>query len=99
MVSIIRQGIAALGWAGQFNANGRPLSARRERPQNRIVLLVGCRAAENLIFAGDVSSGAADDHYRATGLEIAREIVADHGIDAKIGQRMMRRYATEAYLR
>ena len=99
MVSIIRRGIAALGSAGQFNANGRPLSARRERHQNRLAVLVGCRAAESLIFAGDVSTSAADDLYRATATEIALEIVAGHGINAKIGQRMMRRYATAAYLR
>lgn len=98
-MSIIRRGIAAPGWAGQFNANGRPLSARRERPQNRSAVLVACCAAENLNFAGHVSTGAADDHYHATASEIARETVADQGIDAKIGQRMMRRYATEAYLR
>ena len=46
---------------------------------------MGGRAAETLIFEGNVSTGAADDLQRAT--EIALEMVTKHGMDKKIGQR------------
>jgi len=53
--------------------------------KNRVVVLMGGRAAEKLVFAGDVSTGAADDLQRAT--EIALEMVTRHGMDDKVGQR------------
>jgi len=46
---------------------------------------MGGRAAEQLIFEGDVSTGAADDLQRAT--EIALEMVTRFGMDETIGQR------------
>jgi cell division protease FtsH len=53
--------------------------------KNRIAVLMGGRAAETLIFSGDVSSGAADDLQRAT--EIALEMVTRFGMDGQVGQR------------
>jgi cell division protease FtsH len=53
--------------------------------KNRIAVLMGGRAAERLIFDGDVSTGAADDLQRAT--EIAIEMVTKYGMDASVGQR------------
>ena len=46
---------------------------------------MGGRAAEALIFDGDVSTGAADDLQRAT--EIALEMVTRYGMDETVGQR------------
>jgi cell division protease FtsH len=46
---------------------------------------MGGRAAESLIFDGNVSTGAADDLQRAT--EIALEMVTKHGMDKNVGQR------------
>jgi len=46
---------------------------------------MGGRASEQLIFDGDVSTGAADDLQRAT--EIAIEMVTKYGMDATVGQR------------
>jgi cell division protease FtsH len=46
---------------------------------------MGGRASEQLIFEGDVSTGAADDLQRAT--EIAVEMVTKYGMDATVGQR------------
>jgi cell division protease FtsH len=46
---------------------------------------MGGRASERLIFAGDVSTGAADDLQRAP--EIAIEMVTKYGMDEKVGQR------------
>jgi cell division protease FtsH len=53
--------------------------------KNRIAVLMGGRAAEQLIFAGNVSTGAADDLQRAT--EIAVEMVTRYGMDETLGQR------------
>ena len=41
---------------------------------------MGGRACEELIFDGDISTGAADDLQRAT--EIAVEMVTKYGMDA-----------------
>jgi cell division protease FtsH len=53
--------------------------------KNRITVLMGGRASEQLIFDGDVSTGAADDLQRAT--EIAIEMVTKYGMDGTVGQR------------
>ena len=57
----------------------------RANLENRIAVLMGGRAAEQLVFDGDVSTGAADDLQRAT--EIALEMVTRFGMDEKVGQR------------
>jgi cell division protease FtsH len=46
---------------------------------------MGGRACEELIFDGDISTGAADDLQRAT--EIAVEMVTRYGMNAIVGQR------------
>ena len=46
---------------------------------------MGGRAAEIMIFAGDISSGAADDLQRAT--EIGLEMVTRFGMDDLVGHR------------
>jgi cell division protease FtsH len=83
-VSIIPRGVGALGYTIQRPTEDRFLLAESEL-NNRIVVLMGGRAAEKLVFAGDVSTGAADDLQRAT--EIALEMVTRHGMDDKLGQR------------
>jgi len=83
-VSIIPRGVGALGYTIQRPTEDRFLLAKSDL-KNRITVLMGGRAAESLIFAGDVSTGAADDLQRAT--EIALEMVTRHGMDQKIGQR------------
>ena len=62
----------------------RFLLGRREL-QNRIAVLMGGRAAEALIFEGEVSTGASDDLQRAT--QIAMEMVTRYGMDETVGQR------------
>ena len=83
-VSIIPRGVGALGYTMQRPTEDRFLLAESDL-KNRIAVLMGGRAAESLIFAGDISTGAADDLQRAT--EIALEMVTRHGMDDKIGQR------------
>ena len=83
-VSIIPRGIGALGYTMQRPTEDRFLLSASEL-KNRITVLMGGRAAERLIFDGDVSTGAADDLQRAT--EIALEMVTKYGMDPKVGQR------------
>jgi cell division protease FtsH len=83
-VSIIPRGVGALGYTIQRPTEDRFL-LRRANLENRIAVLMGGRAAEQLIFDGDVSTGAADDLQRAT--EIALEMVTRFGMDETVGQR------------
>jgi cell division protease FtsH len=83
-VSIIPRGVGALGYTIQRPTEDRFLLAKGDL-EKRIAVLMGGRAAETMIFADDVSTGAADDLQRAT--EIALEMVTRHGMDEKIGQR------------
>jgi cell division protease FtsH len=83
-VSIVPRGVGALGYTMQRPTEDRFLLAESEL-KNRIAVLMGGRACEQMIFDGDVSTGAADDLQRAT--EIAIEMVTKYGMDAKVGQR------------
>jgi cell division protease FtsH len=80
-VSIIARGIGALGYTLQRPSEDRVLLGRSEL-MNRIAVLLGGRAAEQLMFA-QVSTGAADDIARAT--DIARAMVMRHGMDDGLG--------------
>ena len=83
-VSIIPRGVGALGYTMQRPTEDRFLLAASDL-RNRITVLMGGRAAEQIIFDGNVSTGAADDLQHAT--EIAVEMVTRHGMDATLGQR------------
>ena len=87
-VSIIPRGVGALGYTIQRPTEDRFLIGADEL-RNRIAVLLGGRAAEQLIF-GEISTGAADDLQRAT--EIALEMVARYGMDPALGNRT---YAVE----
>jgi len=83
-VSIVPRGVGALGYTMQRPTEDRFLLNESDL-RNRIAVLMGGRAAEQLIFEGEVSTGAADDLQRAT--EIASEMVTRHGMDKKVGPR------------
>ena len=83
-VSIIPRGVGALGYTMQRPTEDRFVLSTSEL-KNRIAVLMGGRASEELIFAGDVSTGAADDLQRAT--EIAIEMVTKYGMNSTVGQR------------
>lgn len=83
-VSIIPRGVGALGYTIQRPTEDRFLLARSEL-RHRIAVLMGGRAAEVLLFEGDISTGAADDLQRAT--EIALEMVTLYGMAQIVGQR------------
>jgi cell division protease FtsH len=84
-VSIIPRGVGALGYTLQRPTEDRFLLARSDL-QNRIAVLLGGRAAEAMIFDGDISTGAADDLQRAT--EVALEMVTRYGMDPTVGSRV-----------
>ena len=81
-VSIIPRGVGALGYTLQRPTEDRFLLSRREL-ENRMAVLLGGRAAEQLAF-DEVSTGAADDLNKAT--DIARNMVTRFGMHDTLGQ-------------
>src|SRR5690606_12158139 len=79
--SIIPRGIGALGYTIQRPTEDRYLMSRAEL-ENKIAVLLGGRAAEQLIF-GELSTGAADDLAKAT--DIAHDMVTRYGMDEELG--------------
>jgi len=81
-VSIIPRTIGALGYTMTRPTEDRFLITLSEL-ENRMVMLLAGRAAEQIIF-NEVSTGAADDLVRAT--DIARQIVTRFGMHDVLGQ-------------
>jgi len=80
-ISIIPRGISALGYTLQVPTEDRFLMTQAEL-EGKIVVLLGGRVAEQLVF-GDLSTGAADDLTKAT--EIARAMVKAYGMSSTLG--------------
>ena len=80
-ISIIPRGVGALGYTIQRPTEDRFLMTRAEL-ENKMAVLLGGRAAEQLIF-GEVSTGAADDLQKVT--SIARSIVMRFGMHEELG--------------
>jgi cell division protease FtsH len=78
-VTIIPRGLA-LGYTLQLPEEDRYLLSKKEL-EAEIAVLLGGRAAEELIF-GQPTSGAADDLRRAT--ELARKMVCEYGMSEKL---------------
>lgn len=83
-VSIVPRGVGALGYTIQRPTEDRFVLAGSEL-ENRIAVLMGGRASEAIVYADDVSTGAADDLQRAT--EIALEMITRYGMGKELGQR------------
>jgi len=81
-ISIIPRGFAALGYTMQRPDEERHLATQSEL-QNRICVLLGGLAAEELIFR-EISSGGQNDLERAT--DIARRMVMEFGMSRKLGR-------------
>jgi cell division protease FtsH len=75
-VSVIPRGVGALGYTIQRPIEDRFLMTKEEL-ENKMAILLGGRAAENLVF-GHLSTGAADDLDRAS--RIARSMVTRYGM-------------------
>ncbi|WP_035589612.1 ATP-dependent zinc metalloprotease FtsH [Hippea jasoniae] len=80
-ISIIPRGLAALGYTQQLPMDDRYLLTKEEMI-DRVITLLGGRAAEEIIF-GSVSTGAQNDLSRAT--DIVRSIITQFGMDEKLG--------------
>jgi cell division protease FtsH len=80
-VSIIPRGVGALGYTIQRPTEDRYLMTRAEL-ENKMAVLLGGRAAEQLVF-GELSTGAADDLARVT--DIARAMVLRYGMSEALG--------------
>ncbi|HEV2122572.1 MAG TPA: ATP-dependent zinc metalloprotease FtsH, partial [Chloroflexota bacterium] len=80
-VSIVARGVAALGMTLQLPQGDRYLYTR-DQLLDRLAMLLGGRAAEELTF-GQPSTGAQNDLHEAT--DLAREMVRDFGMSERIG--------------
>ncbi|MDH4188715.1 MAG: ATP-dependent zinc metalloprotease FtsH [Betaproteobacteria bacterium] len=80
-ISIIPRGVGALGYTIQRPTEDRFLMTREEL-ENKMAVLLGGRAAEEVIF-GHLSTGAADDLAKVTG--IARSMVMRYGMVKALG--------------
>jgi cell division protease FtsH len=80
-ISIIPRGIGALGYTMQRPTEDRFLMTRNEL-ENKMAVLLGGRAAEEVIF-GHLSTGAANDLAKVT--EIARSMVMRYAMVESLG--------------
>ncbi len=80
-VTIIPRSIGALGATLQLPTEEKHLMTKEEL-QDRLCVMFGGRAAEELVF-GDVSTGAKNDLERAA--ETARQMVCRFGMGTKLG--------------
>jgi cell division protease FtsH len=80
-VSIIPRGVGALGYTIQRPTEDRFLMTRDEL-ENKMAVLLGGRAAEEIVFAR-LSTGAADDLVKVT--NIARSMVMRYGMVEALG--------------
>lgn len=84
-ISIIPRSIGALGYTMQRPTEDKFLITTEEL-KNRMIVLMGGRAAEELTF-GEITTGAADDLAKAT--DIARQIVTRYGMAPDVGQAVL----------
>ena len=81
-VSIIPRSIGALGHTLQLPTEEKYLMTQPEL-QDQITVMMGGRAAEEIIYDGVVSTGAADDLQRAS--ELVRQMVTRFGMSNRMG--------------
>jgi cell division protease FtsH len=78
-ISIVPRGFGALGYTLQMPVEDRYLMTEEEL-LGKIDVLMGGRAAEELVFA-KISTGAANDLTKAT--DIARRMITDYGMSGR----------------
>jgi cell division protease FtsH len=81
-VSIIPRSVGALGHTLQLPTEERFLMTRAELRDQLTVMMAG-RAAEEITFQGEISTGASNDLERAS--ELARQMVTRFGMSEKMG--------------
>ncbi len=80
-ITIVPRTSGALGYTMQVDEDEHFLTTRQEA-LNKIAVLCGGRAAEELIF-GEITTGAANDIEKAT--QLARAMVTQYGMSDKFG--------------
>ncbi len=80
-ISIVPRGVGALGYTQQLPTDDRYLLQRQEL-LDRLAVLLGGRAAEQLVF-NEISTGAGNDLERAS--DIARRMVSEFGMSQELG--------------
>ncbi|MBE7385725.1 MAG: ATP-dependent zinc metalloprotease FtsH [Leptolyngbya sp. SIO1E4] len=80
-ISIVPRGVAALGYTLQLPEEDRFLIIEDEI-RGRLMMLLGGRAAEELVF-GKVSTGASDDIQKAT--DLAERCITLYGMSKALG--------------
>jgi len=81
-VSIIPRTIGALGYTLQLPLHEKYLMTQPEI-EDQIAVMLGGRAAEEIIYQGEVSTGASNDLERAS--ELVRQVVTRFGMSTKLG--------------
>jgi cell division protease FtsH len=81
-VSIIPRSVGALGHTLQLPTEERFLMTRAEL-LDQLVVMLGGRAAEEITYHGEISTGGANDLERAS--ELARQMVTRFGMSEKMG--------------
>ncbi|MBQ6394999.1 MAG: ATP-dependent zinc metalloprotease FtsH [Atopobiaceae bacterium] len=80
-ITIVPRTSGALGYTMQVEEDERFLTTRQDA-KNRIAVLCGGRAAEELVF-NEITNGASNDIQRAT--EMARAMVTQYGMSDEFG--------------
>ena len=81
-VSIIPRSVGALGHTLQLPTEERFLMTRSEL-LDQLTVMLGGRAAEEITFHGEISTGASNDLERAS--ELARQMVTRFGMSERLG--------------
>jgi cell division protease FtsH len=95
-VSIIPRSIGALGHTLQLPTDEKYLLTKPEL-EDRIGVMLGGRAAEEIIYEGVVSTGAGDDLQKAS--ELARQMVMRFGMSEHLGPLTYGQALTSRFLR
>ncbi len=82
-ISIIPRSVSALGYTLQLPTHERFLMTQPEL-EDRIAVMLGGRAAEEIIYHGVISTGASDDLEKAS--ELVRQMVMRFGMSEHLGQ-------------
>jgi cell division protease FtsH len=81
-VSIIPRAIGALGHTLQLPTEERFLMTRAEL-EDQITIMMGGRAAEEITYHGEISTGASNDLERAS--ELSRQMITRFGMSGNLG--------------
>ena len=94
-ITIIPRSIGALGATLQLPTTEKYLLTKPEL-EDRVAVMLGGRAAEDIIYDGVISTGAHNDLERAT--EMARQMVMRYGMSERLGNQVFGKPMMGQYL-